>query len=77
MTTNERENYNQADSNFQDKNKEDKDYSKKINAEPEYIDPDDLGEEDLSNGYAGEDKLDKDYDYLKEKKQDQKDENKR
>lgn len=76
MTTNERENYNQADFNFQEKNKEDKDYSKKINAEPEYIDPDDLGEEDLSNGYAGEDKLDKDYDYLKEKKQNQKDENK-
>lgn len=61
MNKSKKENQNPADNDFQEKIKSDKPQIK--NNDPEYIDPDDLGEEDLSNGYAGEDTLDTDYGY--------------
>ena len=81
MKRNEKEKDNQTDKNFQNGNQKEKDVAINLNNEPEYIDPDDLGEEDLSNGYAGEDTLDKDYGYpdvsttqnLEEDKRDKKD----
>ena len=64
MKKNDKEKDNRTDKNFQNGNQKEKDLdTNNLNSEPEYIDPDDLGEEDLSNGYGGEDTLDKDYGY--------------